>query len=100
MKNRGDYYSQNCGFSFCYRNGHLSHSRSIDPNRRNYSEGNSDNLFVLCGDCDEWMDFYEGSGDLNGYWECPCCGERVREKTAYTKLDRENNSNSYNEYYN
>lgn len=36
------------------------------------------------------MDFESGNSILDGRWVCPSCGTRVRERTAYNQLDREN----------
>ena len=85
---------QNSGFEFVYNNHRLGRSKLIskkDICRIPSNKYNSDQMFVRCRPCDIYMDFVTGvSGVLSGYWVCPGCGVKVRERTAYTQLDKEN----------
>lgn len=86
------YDYSNCGFLFYY-NKRISKSIPIskeDMRRISIGKGNGDKLFVVCRPCDTFMDFTEGPHDLEGWWVCPCCGARMKERTAYQQLDREN----------
>ncbi len=84
------------GFVFGYNRGRLSKSQvifeedieRIQPRKRN----NDDTpIFVKCRTCESYMDFRAGPmNQLEGYWQCPDCGVKVREETVYNKLDREN----------
>jgi hypothetical protein len=93
-----DVYKQHAGsgFEFVYYKRHLGKSKmvfreaiaSIDAIKRNEDDIP---LFVRCRECDTYMDFTPGhTGVLDGRWICPSCGARVRERTAYSQLDREN----------
>lgn len=54
-------------------------------------KGNDDDLFIFCGKCGTYMDFFAGADNsLDGKWNCPGCGRSVREATPYKQLDREN----------
>lgn len=77
------------GSEFRYRNHHLSRSRECDPSTMEPGCGNSDDLFIFCGHCSVYMNFYEGE-TLKGYWQCPECGAKVREITPYNRLGKEN----------
>jgi rubredoxin len=102
MTKRKDEYNEiyevyeGSGFTFDYNNGRLSHSKNIfveDVNRINPSKRNNDGtpLYVNCRPCGSYMDFIPGPrGELDGYWRCPACGTKVRERTIYTQLSREN----------
>lgn len=82
------------GFEFVYNNRRLSKSKLIyqkDIRQIPESKGNADRMFVKCGTCGVYMDFADGVDTLGGRWVCPSCGVKVRERTAYTQLDRENN---------
>lgn len=95
-----DIYSQHdgSGFVFTYGKRHLSKSKVIfkdDVDRINPAKRNADEtpLFVECRACKELMDFKPGfHGFLDGWWVCPSCDVRVKERTIYIQLDRENNS--------
>lgn len=95
------------GFVFEYRNQRLGRSNPIfrdDIDRLDSSKHNNDEvpLFVKCHHCNEYMDFETGpNGILDGRWICPICGSRVRERTAYNQLERENEEweNEYDEIY-
>ena len=76
------------GFEFRYRNHHLSRSKHIDPSDMETGCGNSDNLFIFCSNCGVYMEFHE-DGLMNGHWECPECGVKVREQTVYSQMNRE-----------
>jgi len=53
--------------------------------------GNDQNLFVFCEDCKCYMTYVkETKDDLSGYYVCLDCNSRVREKTLYNQLGREN----------
>lgn len=96
---------ENSGFVFEYNGKHIGKSRMILQSKIihiNSSKHNSDLMFVNCKLCGEYMDFKIGpTGMLDGAWVCPVCGARVRERTAYNQLNRENtdfeNDMSYDE---
>lgn len=86
------YEIENSGFLFYY-NRRISRSYMIsreDMRRISIGKGNGDKIFVVCKPCDVFMDFESGPDILDGWWVCPCCGARMRERTAYTQLDKEN----------
>lgn len=86
-----DRYSD-CGFLFYY-NKRISKSIILsreDMRRISIGKGNGDKLFVVCKPCDLFMEFEAGAGELEGWWVCPECGARMKERTAYIQLDREN----------
>ena len=81
------------GFLFRYNNGRLNQPSSLS--KKEISEipvaGNSDHIYIRCGNCDEYMIFSPGAtGVLDGKWRCPVCGKTVREETPYTKLEKIN----------
>ena len=84
----------NSGFEFVYNNRRLSKSKMIYQHQIRQiptSKSNSEMMFVKCKSCNIYMDFVSGpTGVLDGNWVCPNCGTRVRERTAYTQLDKEN----------
>lgn len=92
-----DIYGTDVCFVFQYRNHKLSRGKVVDasemddlPARKHNAEGD-DYIYIFCSKCNEYMDFVEGDPyAMNGHWVCPCCGVRVREKTPYTELGREN----------
>ena len=103
------YDYSNYGFLFYY-NKRISKSIPIskeDMRKISIGKGNGDKIFVVCKPCDIFMDFKSGPGDLEGQTHCPCCGARMRECTAYTQLDRENeefmnnieSDNDFDEFY-
>jgi rubredoxin len=83
------------GFVFGY-NGTLGDSESVDISqidKIDRRKRNHDDTFlsVRCDGCDTYMDFYPGvKDDLDGYWECPICNEKVDEINIYQKLNDEN----------
>lgn len=63
---------------------------SFDPQKHNNDDVP---LFVRCKNCGVLMDFTPGpNDDLNGKWICPECKTKVRERTAYSELGRENDA--------
>ncbi|KAB0576656.1 hypothetical protein EI53_01517 [Fusobacterium naviforme] len=90
------------GFVFDYNNAKLNHSQLISPEEMaviNDTKHNNDDipLYVRCLKCGgEYMDFeVDPNDDLDGYWVCPSCKKKVREKTAYLKLDKENRESKF-----
>lgn len=92
-----DLYGQleDSGFEFEYTS-RLGRSKPIfkenidelDPSKHNNDEIP---LFVKCCSCGEYMDFTQGSNKMmDGKWTCPSCGKRVKERSAYDQLEREN----------
>ncbi len=112
-KYKDEYYDiyenlEESGFEFSYKNQRLGRSKPIAKSaidKLDPSKHNNDDipLFVKCRHCEEYMDFEEGpNGMLDGKWTCPDCGSRVRERTAYSQLERENEEweNEYDKIYN
>lgn len=93
-----DIYEQyeNSGFEFLYKNKRLGKSRTIfadEVNAIDVMKRNNDEipLFVKCASCGVHMDFEVGYfDDLDGWWICPDCGARVKERTVYSHLEKEN----------
>lgn len=90
-------YSQyeNSGFKFNYNKRHLGKSTLIfqdEISNIDKSKHNLDLMFVNCQQCGAYMNFEAGLNALEGWWGCPTCGIRVKERTAYTRLDRENSN--------
>lgn len=85
---------ENSGFVFEYNGKRIGKSKMILQSKLkkiNSSKQNSDLMFINCKSCGVYMDFKAGStGVLDGSWICPVCGARVRERTAYNQLNREN----------
>ena len=56
-------------------------------------------MFVKCTKCDKYMNF------VDGWYVCELCGSRVKERTLYSQLDRENQEfdkqmdSDYEEYW-
>ena len=79
----------------------MSKSRNIGWYRykhiQDYAGGETNNddvpMFVKCRVCNKYMSFSAG------YWYCKKCGARVREKTIYNQLDRENREFGYDEHW-
>lgn len=95
QKEYDEIYEQyaDAGFEFTYGNRHISKSRFINREAMMdipRGKGNGDKMFVICRDCGVYMDFGVGNDILDGWWVCPECGTRMRERTAYSQLDREN----------
>ena len=86
------------GFLFNYNNSRLGKSQPLEGSEISSYEPQKHNnedvpLFVNCKKCGFLMDFEPGQkGNLDGYWICPECRSKVRERTAYTKLERENDA--------
>lgn len=86
------------GFWFNYKNHHLSRSKEIGYlDMQKISEScccceDGVNLYVHCDKCDTFMEFFVGGSDvmLDGFWKCPKCGTRVKQRTVYFQLDKEN----------
>ena len=84
------------GFLFNYNNSRLGKSQTLESSEISSYETQKHNnddapLFVNCKKCGILMDFQPGQNDdLDGYWNCPECSAKVRERTAYTELGREN----------
>ena len=54
-------------------------------------KANEDFLFLHCVPCETFMEFEAGPDAYrDGKWTCPVCGHYVRERTAYSILDRLN----------
>lgn len=85
---------ENSGFVFEYNKKRIGKSKMILQNKIrgiDSSKHNSDLMFVNCKPCEVYMDFKTGTADmLDGSWVCPVCGSRVRERTAYNQLNKEN----------
>lgn len=92
-----DIYEMDSCFVFQYHNRKLGKAKIVDatemddlPALKHNAEGD-DLIYIYCSKCGEYMDFVKGDPyAMNGHWVCPCCGSRVREKTPYTELSREN----------
>lgn len=87
------------GYEFTYGNRKISKSRAITARELKsigLSKSNGDNEFPLvvkCRSCGVYMDFAPGHpGWGNGKWRCPRCGVGVQEQTAYSQLERENDT--------
>jgi hypothetical protein len=86
------------GFLFNYNNSRLGKSHPIEGSEISSYEPHKHNnddtpLFVNCKKCGILMDFEPGpNDDLDGHWSCPECRAKVRERTAYTELSRENDA--------
>ncbi len=80
------------GFLFVCNNGRLNQPASLS--KKEISDipvaGNSDQIYIRCKECDEYMIFTAGPEILSGKWRCPVCGRTVREETPYTKLEKIN----------
>lgn len=96
---RNDEYEQfyGCGFEFGYRDKRLLKSKpvfkdqleALDPAKRGGADESP--LFVKCLDCGEYMDFTPGPSRIaDGFWTCPACGAKVKERSVYLKLSKEN----------
>lgn len=86
---------QDSGFEFEYNNKKIGKSKMIlkdELDNIDANKYNSDSMTIKCHSCGVYMDFVpNASGDaLTGKWTCPNCGISVRERTAYTQLEREN----------
>lgn len=85
---------ENSGFVFEYNGKRIGKSKMILQNnikKIDVSKRNADLMLVRCKTCEEYMDFKVGpKGMLDGVWTCPVCGSKVRERTAYSQLNREN----------
>ena len=91
-----DIYEIDSCFVFQYRNHRLSRAQIVDATEmddlpaRKHNDGD-DYIYIFCSSCNEYMDFVKGDPYvMNGHWVCPKCGVRVREKTPYSELGREN----------
>jgi len=91
-----DIYEIDSCFVFQYRNHKLSKAQIVDATEmddlpaRKHNDGD-DYIYIFCSNCNEYMDFIKGDPYvMNGHWVCPICGVRVREKTPYSELGREN----------
>ena len=92
--------SSNYGFIFDY-NKRLSKSKPLSEKElTNINARNRNNddvvLVVRCKTCCEVMNFHVGPSDcLDGMWQCNVCGSKVRERTIYSQLERENEMGIY-----
>lgn len=98
---RNDEYSDIYGIDSCfvfkYRNRKLGKASIVDasemddlPARKHNAEGD-DYIYIYCCKCNEYMDFVQGDPyAMNGHWICPSCRAKVRERTPYLELGREN----------
>ena len=91
-----DIYEIDSCFVFQYRNHRLSRAKIVDATEmddlpaRKHNDGD-DYIYIFCSSCNEYMDFMKGDPyAMNGHWVCPRCRVRVREKTPYSELGREN----------
>lgn len=86
----------NFGFVFDYKHRRIGKSEIILPDdvaRLPAYKRNLDvvPLYVYCVDCEEFMDFTaDVAQEMAGNWCCPECHKRVRERTVYAQLNREN----------
>lgn len=84
------------GFMFTYGNAKLSKSKPISEDECNLilkNKRNTDDipLYVKCKHCHQFMNFVIGPNNcLDGKWICSNCNIKVREKTIYSQLEREN----------
>lgn len=75
------------GLTFDYSNHRLSSSSMLDAMQMDLigeEKGNDGKIFVRCKSCGQYMDYQDGK------WICPSCGTKVKEQTAYNKLEKEN----------
>lgn len=82
-------YNEIFGFEFSYGSGHLSKSKPVSWYRVKLTPLEKNNggdvpMFVRCRKCGEYMNFKEG------WYECEKDKVRVKEKTLYSQLGREN----------
>lgn len=84
------------GFEFDYNNKKIGKSKMISKDELDEIQSekyNSDSMLIKCRSCGIYMDFIQGdNGDLTGKWKCPNCGTSVKERTAYSQLERENDT--------
>jgi len=85
---------ENMGYEFNYANNRLGKSKIISKEKINEidtAKSNSDTMYVKCVACKIYMDYEAGpTGVVDGSWVCPECGISVKEHSAYTQLEREN----------
>lgn len=80
------YGSRKVSSSFDISNDELS---SIDPSKTNGDDEFP--LVMMCRKCGVYMDFTPGDFGT-GKWRCPICSVGVKEQTAYSQLERENDA--------
>lgn len=86
-------YSEKCGFRFDYNNGKLNHSVLLNLEecvKIPMQKANEQNFYIFCKKCGVYMDFDEQGNLDDSKWICPVCGKKVKEMTAYSKIDKEN----------
>lgn len=75
-----------------YNNGRLGVAREVSDIPDGVV-GNDDNIYVFCKKCGCYMNYQKlGNGLMDAIWVCPKCTKRVREETAYNKMNQQNNS--------
>ena len=94
MKHEGENYNRiyDVKLVMNYNNGRLGVAREVSdiPDR---VVGNDDNIYVFCKKCGCYMNYQKlGDGLMDTIWVCPKCTKRVREETAYNKINQQNNS--------
>lgn len=80
------------GFVFPYKNRKLKSSIPIEVEEVELIDSrkfNDDLMTIECMACKELMDFNKRDL-LKGFWKCPKCGATVREKTAYNRMEKDN----------
>lgn len=94
-----DIYNQSgsAGFGFSYGSRKVGKSFDLSPEEMSSIDASKTNgdadypLVMMCRSCCVYMDFTPGPTGLgDGKWRCPICNVGVREQTAYSQLEREN----------
>ena len=94
MDNSRENYNDIYGVKFVmvYNNGHLNNAKEISEVPNDVT-GNDDSMYIFCKKCNHYMNYEKPkSVIMSGYWICPICNKRVREETAYNKINQQNNS--------
>ena len=93
MKHEGENYNRihDVKLVMNYNNGRLGVAREVSdvPDR---VIGNDNNIYVFCKKYGRYMNYQKlGDGLMNAILVCPTCTKRVREETAYNKINQQNN---------
>ena len=94
MKHEGENYNRiyDVKLVMNYNNGRLGVEREVSD-IPDWVVGNDDNIYVFCKKCGCYMNYQKlGDGLMDTIWVCPKCTKRVREETAYNKINQQNNS--------